>query len=598
MLRVFVLNINLLRYTGHLRPANARPCSCAQMQPETPQTASVEPDDRIAIISIYAGAGGLDLGFRLEGFDPIIAIDNNQAAVDSYNLNDSNHVAQLGDLSRLTDDQIVNLVREAAGERIPRGVIGGPPCQGVSSSNVHKKRHDKRKKALLRYARIVKVLTRVFNLDFFVFENVVGLKSKKHKRYFRKIVKALEDAGFSLFEQELDAGDFGVAQTRRRVFIVGINRNFFPGIEFIFPTPLRIKKTVRDVIGSLPAPVFFNRSFKPEDIPHHCNHWAMNPRSAKFRTAENGSGRSFRRLEWDHLSATVAYGHREMHVHPSGTRRVSVFEGMLLQGFPADYQLAGNFSQQVDQVSNAVPPPLARAVAKAIKKCLYERITSIQKELLAWYNQNGRVFPWRQTSDPYKVAVAEKLLQQTAVNERLVYAYDVILKKHPTVDHLAAASAKELAPLIKPLGFEFRAKELPRLAKAVVEENGGEFPTDLDELLALPGVGDYLARAILSFAHNADVPIVDTNVARLLHRIFGINEPLPSNPARSRRLLGLASRILPQGRSKEFNLACLDLCAKICTIRKPQCEACPLQNACTSSRISSQPQAADQAIAA
>jgi len=568
------------------------------MQQEAPQTASVEPDDRIAIVSLYAGAGGLDLGFRLEGFDPIIAIDNNQAAVDSYNLNDSNHVAQLGDLSRLTPEQIVRLISEAAGERIPRGVIGGPPCQGVSSSNVHKKRHDKRKKALLRFAQIVKLLNTVFNLDFFVFENVVGLKSKKHKRYFRKIVKVLEDAGFSLFEQKLDAGDFGVAQTRQRVFIVGINRNFFPGIEFIFPTPLGIKKTVRDVIGSLPAPAFFNRSFKPKDIPHHCNHWAMNPRSPKFKTAEKGAGRSFRRLEWDQPSATVAYGHREMHVHPTGTRRVSIFEGMLLQGFPTDYELAGNFSEQVDQVSNAVPPPLARAVAKAIRECFYDRIANIQKELLAWFNQNGRSFPWRQTSDPYKVAIAEKLLQQTAVNERVVYAYEVILNRHPSVEHLAEASVKELVPLIKPLGFEFRAEELPRLAKAVVQEHGGEFPTDLNELLALPGVGDYLARAILSFAHQADVPIVDTNVARLLHRIFGINEPLPSNPARSRRLLGLAGRILPHGRSKEFNLGCLDLCAKICTIRKPQCEDCPLQNACTSSRISSQPRAADQAIAA
>src|ERR1044072_3647796 len=131
------------------------------MQPEAPQTASVEPDNCIPIISLYAGAGGLDLGFRLEGFDPVIAIDNNQAAVDSYNLNDPNHVAQLGDLSQLTDEQIVRLVSEAAGERITRGLIGGPPCQGVSSSNVHKKRHDKRKKALLRYARIVKVLTAV-----------------------------------------------------------------------------------------------------------------------------------------------------------------------------------------------------------------------------------------------------------------------------------------------------------------------------------------------------------------------------------------------------------------------------------------------------
>jgi DNA (cytosine-5)-methyltransferase 1 len=551
------------------------------LQTESPPTASLEPENRIAIISLYAGAGGLDLGFRLEDFDPVIAIDNNQAAVDSYNLNDPKHVAQVGDLSKLSDEEIVKLIRKACGNRIPRGVIGGPPCQGVSSSNVHKKDNDKRKKALLRYAQIVKALTVALNLDFFVFENVVGLKSKKHKRYFRKIVKTLEEAGFSLFEQELDAKDFDVAQKRRRVFIVGINRSLSHGIRFTFPADPGTKKTVRDVIGNLPAPVFFQRSFKPEDIPHHRNHWAMNPRSPKFTNSGNGTGRSFRKLDWDEPSATVAYGHREMHIHPTGMRRVSVYEGMLLQGFPTGYQLAGNFSEQVDQVSNAVPPPLARAIAKAIKTALYERIANMQTELLAWFEENGRSFPWRETSDPYKVVLAEKLLQQTAVNERVVYAYEMILKSHPTVERLAEASPKELVPLIRPLGFEFRAKELPRLAKSVVRKNGGEIPKDLDSLLALPGVGDYSARAILSFAHKIDVPIVDTNIARLLHRVFGIKERIPSNPARSKPLLRLAERVLPRGRARDFNLACLDFCAALCTANAPKCTTCPLRTNCS-----------------
>lgn len=550
------------------------------MEPEAPQTASAEPDNRIAIISLYAGAGGLDLGFRLEDFDPVIAIDNNQAAVDSYNLNDPNHVAQLGDLSKLKDEEIIARIREVCGDRIPRGVIGGPPCQGVSAGNVHKKDHDKRKKALFRYARIVKALTVAFNLDFFVFENVVGLKSKKHKRYFRKIVKALEEAGFSLFEQELDAKDFEVAQKRRRVFIVGLNRNLFPGIRFTFPEALGTKKTVRDAIGHLPAPVFFIRSLKPENIPHHPNHWAMNPRSRKFANPENGAGRSFRRLEWNEPSATVAYGHREMHVHPTGTRRVSVYEGMLLQGFHAGYQLAGNFSEQVDQVSNAVPPPLARAIAKAMRESLYDKIAYIQAELLAWFEQNGRQFPWRETSDPYKVLIAEKLLQQTAVNEKVVTAYEMILERHPTVTDLATASGKDLAPFIQPLGLSYRARELPVLAKTLVKEKAGAIPKDLKSLLSLPGIGDYSARAVLSFAHNYDVPVVDTNIARLLHRLFGFQEALPSNPARSTKLNTLAARLLPLGKSRKFNLAALDLCASICTARQPQCTKCPIQKAC------------------
>jgi DNA (cytosine-5)-methyltransferase 1 len=550
------------------------------LEPKTPQTAPIEPGDRVAIISLYAGAGGLDLGFRLEGFDPVIAIDNNQAAVDSYNLNDPNHVARVGDLSKLSDEKIVKLIRVACEDRLPRGVIGGPPCQGVSSSNVHKKDHDKRKKALLRYARIVKALTVALNLDFFVFENVVGLKSKRHKRYFRKVIKTLEEAGFSLFEQELNAKEFGVAQKRRRVFIVGINRNLFPGIRFSFPAAFGTEKSVRDAIGHLPAPVFFQRSLKLEDIPYHRNHWAMNPRSPKFTNAENGTGRSFRRLVWDQPSATVAYGHREMHVHPTGTRRVSVYEGMLLQGFPSCYQLAGNFSEQVDQVSNAVPPPLARAIAKAIKTTLHERIVNIQTKLLAWFEQNARSFPWRETTDPYRILIAEKLLQQTAVNENVVSAYEMILERHPTVEHLARATAKDLEPAMRPLGFRYRATELPVLAKTLVRDEAAQIPQNLKALLSLPGVGDYSARAILSFAHNQNVPIVDTNVARLLHRLFGITEPLPSNPARNKRFLTLASRLLPAGKARKFNLACLDLCAEICTVRRPSCNICPLQRDC------------------
>ena len=549
------------------------------MEPEAPQTASREPDPDVPIVSLFAGAGGLDAGFRLEGFRSVIAIDLNRAAVDSYNLNDSTGVAHQGNLARLSDEQIVSLVREASGERVPRGVIGGPPCQGVSASNVHSNHQDPRKKLLLRYARIVKALNAAFNLDFFVFENVVGLKSMKHRRYFRKIVRVLRDAGFSVFEQELDANDFGVAQSRRRVFIVGINRTSFPGIQFTFPAGSGTKKTVREVIGDLPDPVFFQRSFKPEDIPHHRNHWAMNPRSKKFKNPSNGNGRSFRKLDWDQPSATVAYGHREMHVHPNGTRRVSVYEGMLLQGFPPDYKLTGNFSEQVDQVSNAVPPPLASAIAVAIRAALYDWIADIQTQLLDWFEQNGRSFPWRETDDPYKILIAEKLLQQTAVNEKVVAAYELILNRHPTVEHLARASAKDLAPIISPLGFKYRAKELPLLAKALVRTEAGNVPHHLDSLLSLPGIGDYSARAILSFAHNQDVPIVDTNIARLLYRIHGIPGLIPSNPARNKRLIDLAARLIPKSRSREFNLAALDLCASICT-RRPNCVACPIGEQC------------------
>jgi DNA (cytosine-5)-methyltransferase 1 len=104
----------------------------------------------------------------------------------------------------------------------------------------------------------------------------------------------------------------------------------------------------------------------------HPNHWTMQPKSTRFQNPEAhaGNGRSFKRLKWDEASPTIAFGHREIHVHPNGRRRLSIFEALLLQGFPPSFVLEGNLSEQVEQVSNAVPPAMARSLANALKLAL------------------------------------------------------------------------------------------------------------------------------------------------------------------------------------------------------------------------------------
>ena len=535
----------------------------------------------IPVISLFSGPGGMDLGFRKQGFLPIVAIDVSQSAVETYNWNAKRRIAQQQDLSKLSDGDIVRLIRDAAQGIKPCGVIGGPPCQSFSLSNVHKKRNDPRRKLPLRYAEILKALNQEFNLDFFVFENVTGLKSNKHRKYFQTVLKAFADAGFEIFEQELDARKFGVAQKRRRVFVVGINKSLYPNLKFEFPAGDEEKViTVKDVIGKLPKPAFFRRNIARKEIPRHPNHWTMNPISAKFKNGSNQNGRSFRKLKWNAPSWTVAYGHREIHIHPGGKRRVSIFEAMLLQGFPKSYELRGNLTQQVTQVSDAVPPPLASAVAEAIKEIIYKRRRNIQTHLLNWFKKNQRSFPWRETRDPYKVLLAEKLLQQTAAREKVVAAYNEIVHLYPSVDALATAQPEQLKRIIAQLGFVYRADELPRLAQEILNRDHGEIPTVLNELLALPGVGDYSARAVLAFAHNQDVPIVDTNVARFLHRIYGIDEPLPSNPARNKKLINMAQALIPEGRARDFNWAVLDLCSLVCKASTPECPKCPLNSLC------------------
>jgi A/G-specific adenine glycosylase len=204
--------------------------------------------------------------------------------------------------------------------------------------------------------------------------------------------------------------------------------------------------------------------------------------------------------------------------------------------------------------------------------------------LLRWAKERGRKFPWRTTAIPYEVLLAEKLLQQTAARDVVIRTYETILEKYPTVEELASADLAFLTETVAPLGLRYRAKELRAIARFLVNEHGGRVPSTLNHLLAIPGVGDYMARAVLSFAFEKHVAVVDTNVARFLHRFFGIKGRLPANPARKRSLLRLAESLLPRQKSKDFNLAILDLCAIICRPSRPNCAACPVARFCVYGR--------------
>lgn len=180
--------------------------------------------------------------------------------------------------------------------------------------------------------------------------------------------------------------------------------------------------------------------------------------------------------------------------------------------------------------------------------------------------------------------VAEKLLQQTAATKAVTEAYTEITRRYPNASALGRAPLRALQRIISPLGFHYRANELKRLAKAILARHAGRIPCELRDLLHLPGVGDYCARAVLAFGFQKDLPIVDTNVARFLYRVFGLRGSLPNNPARNRKLIQLAASLVPQGRARDFNLAVLDLCATVCTASAPDCLRCPLRKECVFGR--------------
>jgi len=351
--------------------------------------------DKIPIISLFCGCGGLDLGFTQEGFEIVVAFDINEAAVRTYNFNRGEQVARVADLTKLDGDDVLRILEAKDAEISPCGVIGGPPCQAFSQSNVYSRGDDIGRSLPARYAQILSTLNSRCGLDFFVFENVRGITFGRHQKEFSQFRLLFERAGFRLFDGLLDAQYFGVPQKRPRVFVVGFNRHKYPDSDFEFPQPeLSRVKTVAEAIRGLPEPKCFERNLKPSDIPVHPNHWTMKPKSKRFQNGSlvegHNGGRSFRVLSWDKPSWTVAYGNREIHIHPSGKRRLSVYEAMLLQGFPNRYQLLGTLSEQIKQVSDAVAPSVAAALARSVRQFLENNTDSRVDTGVDGYSPNRR----------------------------------------------------------------------------------------------------------------------------------------------------------------------------------------------------------------
>jgi len=209
-----------------------------------------------------------------------------------------------------------------------------------------------------------------------------------------------------------------------------------------------------------------------------------------------------------------------------------------------------------------------------------EPLHAFQRRLLAWYRRHQRKLPWRETRDPYKILVSEIMLQQTQV-DRVLPKYRQFLQRYPTLRELARARTAELRRLWYPLGYNVRPLRLRRIAQRAVQEHGGSIPDSYDGLLAMDGIGRYTAGAVLSFAFNKDAPILDTNVARLLSRYFGVRGDLKRAAVR-RRLWTLAEAVIPRGKGYAINQAMMDFGALICTARSPKCPACVLRRTCRS----------------
>jgi A/G-specific adenine glycosylase len=205
---------------------------------------------------------------------------------------------------------------------------------------------------------------------------------------------------------------------------------------------------------------------------------------------------------------------------------------------------------------------------------------AFRRRLLEWYVLHRRALPWRGTRDPYEVLVSEFMLQQTQV-ARVMGHYPRFLRRYPTLEDLAAAPADAVRESWAGLGYYARARNLHAVARRVVGEHDGVFPADPAVLRRLPGIGRYTAGAVASIAFGADAAAVDTNIARVLGRVFGVRGRRGST-LRAKRVWSLAERILPRGRAGDWNQALMDLGATICVARRPRCPACPVASVCRS----------------
>jgi A/G-specific adenine glycosylase len=206
-----------------------------------------------------------------------------------------------------------------------------------------------------------------------------------------------------------------------------------------------------------------------------------------------------------------------------------------------------------------------------------DELAAIQGRLLEWFAENGRDLPWRHTRDPYRIMVSEIMLQQTQV-DRVVPKYQAFLELFPSLEVLAAAPLAEVIRAWSGLGYNRRAVNMQRAARAVLDEQGGRFPRDLPTLLKLPGIGPYTAGALACFAFEQDVAFMDTNIRRVVQRLFA--GPEESAAAGESRLLALAQAAIPPGQGWAWNQAIMELGALICTAAAPACWRCPLQAHC------------------
>jgi A/G-specific adenine glycosylase len=233
-----------------------------------------------------------------------------------------------------------------------------------------------------------------------------------------------------------------------------------------------------------------------------------------------------------------------------------------------------------------VEEALKEATATGIADSLPEhQLRWFRRQLKAWGLEHFRDFPWRRTDEPYAIFVAEFLLQKTNAS-MVAPIYETFISRYPTLSALAAAPVEEVTSLLQPLGLSFRAERLLQSVQLILQNYEGKIPRTETQLLLLPGVGKYTARSVCANAFGQPLAVLDTNVARIMERFFGLQGGRVKS--RSRLLWEVADRAAPKKQVGMWNLTLLDFGAAVCTAKNPRCAECPLQRQCNYPRQNSE----------
>lgn len=342
------------------------------------------------IVDLFCGAGGLSLGFENAGFTSVLAIDKWSDAIVTYNENRENKCGTTTDIHDFSNEQLIEL----KGKYDIKGIIGGPPCQGFSLVGT-RQTNDPRNSLYMEYVRFVSVI----NPEFFVLENVPGLLSLENGRFRDDIIKRFSELGYNVNYKTLRACDYGVPQSRNRVFFVGLRKDTVDKKFFDFDEIIkRDIVSTKDAIGDLPdlineeyssiytkEPMNEYQKFIRNGSPILLNHVRTNHTEQTVNiismVPDGGSikdlpeeyykirnyNAAFKRMNSNLPSGTIDCGHRN-YFHYELNRIPTVRESARIQSFPDTYNFIGSKTSQYTQVGNAVPPLLAYAIAENIKK--------------------------------------------------------------------------------------------------------------------------------------------------------------------------------------------------------------------------------------